>query len=261
MKSRILIIAGILTFQLTPFAQSGEPDALVDLAPGPVHKSWHFEIGSYTFLSGIDGTVESGGHSVDFDFEFADIFEQLDFAFMLAATATYENKFTLLTDIQYIGISASGSPRGPRYDRAEVELDEVIFTLIGGWRVWDGPEGFVEVGAGFRYLWADTNVEVRDSTGRNPTLKSGSESNILDGLVAIRGSYQMGPKWGLRFYGDVGAGDSDLTWQVWCGLGYTINDRTAALLGYRHLAYELSDGSTNLDISFSGPQVGFVHRF
>jgi len=261
MNTRILTIAGILTFQLTPFAQSGEPDALVDLAPAPAHKSWQFDVGSYVFFSGIDGTVESGGHTVDMEFEFADILEQLDFAFMLAATATYENKFTLLTDIQYIAITAKGSPRGPLYDRAQVELDEVIFTLIGAWRVWDRPEGFVEVGGGFRYLWVDTKVEVRDSTGVLPTLKSGSESNILDGIVAIRGNYQFGPKWGARFYGDVGAGDSDLTWQVWGGLGYTINDRTAAFFGYRHLAYELSDGSTSLDISFSGPQIGVVHRF
>lgn len=261
MKTRTIIISGIITSLFTPFVMSGEPDALVDIEPIPAHKSWQLEASSYLFFSGIDGTVASGGHSADFDFKFGDIFKQLDFAYAISASATYENKFSLLMDLEYIAISADGSPKGPLYDRAEFELDQVIFSLVGAWRVLNRPEGFIEVGGGFRYLYVGTDLKVSDSNGVNPTLKSGNDSNTFDGIVAVRAHYQLSPKWNLSLYGDIGAGDSDLTWQVYAGLGYAVSEKTSIYLGYRHLAYELSDGGASLDIALSGPQLGLVHRF
>lgn len=261
MKTRTIIISGIITSLFTPFVMSGEPDALVDIEPTPAHKSWQFEVASLAFLSGIDGTVGVGEHSADFDFKFGDLFEQLDAAVIFAASATYEEKFSLLAEFQYIGVTAEGSPRGPRYDHAEVEIDQMFLTVLGAYRVFDWEEGFVEIGGGFRYMWVESKGKLRDSSGVNSTLKSDSKTNNFDALAVVRMNQQLTPKLGLRFYGDVGAGDSDLTWQVYGGLGYAIREHTTVFVGYRHLAYELSDGNASLDIAFSGPQVGMVIRF
>ena len=64
----------------------------------------------------------------------------------------------------------------------------------------------------------------------------------------------------LQEDGDVGAGDSKLTWQAWPGVGYRF-EKFDAVAGYRHLAWETEDGDTFEDLSFSGPMLGVKFGF
>lgn len=43
---------------------------------------------------------------------------------------------------------------------------------------------------------------------------------MYDAIVGVRGSYRFGDtgRWRVPYYADVGAGDSDLTWQAMTGL-------------------------------------------
>jgi opacity protein-like surface antigen len=88
-----------------------------------------------------------------------------------------------------------------------------------------------------------------------------AEVLIWVGIVAARISYMFAERWSVRLYGDIGAGDSEQTWQVWANLAYTLSDRTTILAGYRHLDYDLEDGATDIDLSFTGPQAGVVFTF
>jgi len=67
-------------------------------------------------------------------------------------------------------------------------------------------------------------------------------------------------KWYLPFYGDVGTGDSDLTWQVLAGIGYKFKwfDVVAA---YRYLDWDFDDNPAIDDLNFSGPIVGIKFVF
>jgi len=42
-----------------------------------------------------------------------------------------------------------------------------------------------------------------------------------DAIVGARGAVDLTEKWHLFGYLDIGAGDSDLTWQAMAGIGYT----------------------------------------
>ncbi|MFC4995738.1 hypothetical protein ACFPTZ_26335, partial [Rubritalea tangerina] len=68
-------------------------------------------------------------------------------------------------------------------------------------------------------------------------------------LIAITGSYQFAPKWALRFYGDIGTGDSDLTWQTHLSVGYQATDSLVVLLGARQVGYEMQHDNASLDLS------------
>jgi hypothetical protein len=67
-------------------------------------------------------------------------------------------------------------------------------------------------------------------------------------------------QWSVPFYVDVGAGDSDLTWQGMVGLAYTMKsvDATAA---WRYLDYDMGSRSPIRPINFSGPALGVSFRF
>jgi hypothetical protein len=79
---------------------------------------------------------------------------------------------------------------------------------------------------------------------------------------AVRAGLIFAERWVLSLYGDVGAGDSDITWQVWGTLGYWCTENLLIAGGYRHLAYEWDgQGDDELDIQFSGPVLGVHFRF
>lgn len=54
-----------------------------------------------------------------------------------------------------------------------------------------------------------------------PGSRSSSQSeSYCDGIIGLRGNVNFTENWYLPFHLDVGAGDSDLTWQSMVGIGY-----------------------------------------
>ena len=60
----------------------------------------------------------------------------------------------------------------------------------------------------------------------------------LDAIVGLRGRRNIGgEQWFVTYYADVGAGDSDLTWQANVGAGYAFGWGDV-VLAYRYLDYD-----------------------
>jgi hypothetical protein len=62
------------------------------------------------------------------------------------------------------------------------------------------------------------------------------------------------------FYVDVGAGESDLTWQAAAGISYGFKRGKLSAV-CRYLSYEMKSGKSLKDLSFSGPMVGATWRW
>jgi hypothetical protein len=67
-------------------------------------------------------------------------------------------------------------------------------------------------------------------------------------------------KWSVPYYFDVGAGDSDLTWQAELGLAYSFGWGDAGVM-WRYLDYDLESDGPIVDLNFSGPAVGVAFRW
>jgi len=66
--------------------------------------------------------------------------------------------------------------------------------------------------------------------------------------------------WYLPYYADIGTGDSDLTWQLFGGIGYMFNWGDIKL-GYRYLKYDQDDDKLLQDFTFDGFLLGVGFRF
>ena len=62
-------------------------------------------------------------------------------------------------------------------------------------------------------------------------------------------------------YADVGAGESDLTYQFAAGANWSVNDRFAMKVGYRYLYWDYEDDGTVWDVAVSGPYLGLGISF
>jgi hypothetical protein len=71
-----------------------------------------------------------------------------------------------------------------------------------------------------------------------PERKTDVSESWIDPVVDLRGSLDLASGFFATAYADVGSGASDLTWQIYGGIGYRFNDRVLGQIGYRHLSVD-----------------------
>jgi opacity protein-like surface antigen len=241
---------------------------------------WQWAAAIYVWLPEIDGSTAfpsgAGGPSITIGAD--QLLENLDFTFMGALHAR-KDSWGLFTDLIYLNEGGSKTRTqdfsiGPGQVPAGVELDAVldlkswVWTVAGTWRVNDGDRNPVDLLFGTRMLDIEQtlNWEVYGDIGGLPLPGRSGSSTVSgtnwDAVVGVRGESVLGAdaRWILPWHLDVGAGDSDFTWQVMAGVGYRFGWGDMRLT-YRYLDYDTGNttGATSLD--FSGPVLGAVFRW
>ncbi|KPJ75211.1 MAG: hypothetical protein AMJ54_15595 [Deltaproteobacteria bacterium SG8_13] len=253
--------------------------ALAQQAAGKTD-SWQFGVSIYGWFPDIAGQTaftQPGGSS-EFEIGIENILDNLEFTLMGTFDAR-KGRWGFLVDGIYMEVdnsktgtreaSIGGNPL-PINATADVNLDleSWIWTAAGYFRAVDQPDSTLDLVAGGRYLDVEQKVNwnITDSSGTIPALDlTGTAKTSLsnwDAIIGVRGRIAFGAKkaWFVPYYLDVGAGDSDFTWQGIAGLGYALRwiDVVAA---WRYLYYDMPSGKAIKDINFSGPAIGLTFRW
>jgi hypothetical protein len=281
MFSRSILVAsliGLLMLSTWPGARAQQPTSQ------PPSSGWSFNIAPYLWLPQIRATVNynlppalGGRLPTEVTTGPGEYLPNLNFATALSADARFD-RFSLLTDFMYTNVNGDvttiksldffGLPSHP-IDRtlqlsATSRLAETIWTLEGGYTVFQGDWGYFDVLAGFRYLGvnATTNYSLALSIvgprGNGATFGgvggiSGSRA-IWNGIAGFRGRFNIANT-GLfvPYYFDIGGGGSSPTWQISSGLGYQFNKWGSASVLYRYLAFDQGNSSVIQHLSLGGP--------
>jgi hypothetical protein len=217
-----------------------------------------------------------------------ELLSKLDFAAMLAGEMRYD-RFSLLTDIMYLKASSLSS-RIKSFDLGvtSVPVDQVtaesvstniqstVWTVAGGYTLAEGTWGNLDFIAGFRMLAANQtsnfrlSAEIARPDGSIALGHAGSLSGgltIWNGIGGARGRLYLGNvDWfgGGRifvpFYFDIGAGGSNLTWQIFSGLGYQAG-QVGVSIGYRHLSFQQGSNSVIQKLALGGPIILASFKF
>ncbi len=248
--------------------------------PASKTESWQFGVSIYGWFPDITGQTaftQPGGSS-EFEIDIEDVLENLEFTLM-GMFEVHKGRWGFLTDAIYMDVGSSesgtrdatiGRRQIPVGAAADIDLDlkSWIWTLAGTYRVLDQSGLTLNVLAGARYLDIEQEVDwdITGNVGSIPVPdRSGSAKASLanwDALIGIRGRYAFGAQkvWFVPYHLDVGAGDSDLTWQGIAGLGYAFRWCEVAAV-WRHLYYDLPSDKAISDVGFSGPAVGATFRW
>jgi hypothetical protein len=219
---------------------------------------WEFSGAAYLWAAGVEGTDAAGD---DIDVSFSDVLEDLDGGLM-GILAARKGRWTLLADVIYLSIHQETSSTAnilgiPAKIDVDVKLEGFVSTFGVAYRVIDEDMTRLDLLAGARYFNLDVDLEA-DVGGRK--VKDSDSEDVLDGIIGAQVLIDLSERWYLSCYGDVGAGDSKLTWQAWPGIGYRL-EKVDVVAGYRHLEWETDDGDTIDDLNFSGPMLGVNFRF
>ncbi len=222
---------------------------------------WTFTIAPYFWAAGLSGDMDQFGlPPVHVDASFSDIFDHLDFGAMAISEARYD-RYSFFNDLSYVKISGSAAtPRGIVAGSVDVSSETFMTMLGAGYAVLDGPSGRLEIAGGARIWSVDT--EISFSGGVLDGVSQSDGATWVDGLVGVRGTYQITPEFYLTGWGFVGAGAADIDWDVAGVLGYRFNERFSAVAGYRALGVDYSnDDGFAFDVVQQGPIIGLVVQF
>jgi hypothetical protein len=243
--------------------------------------NWHYSVTPYLWLPNINAKLnyDIPGQLVK---QFAtqvgpnDYLENLKFAIMLTGDVRKGN-WSAFTDIIYIDMGNEDTrvrtltgPRGREWAEhaisASTSMSAAVWTLAGAYTAYRDPAVNLDLFLGFRYLGLDTDLQwqVADDTLRerlhlNRYGSFSDNRDYWDGIVGVKGMVHFGKTdWFMPYYLDIGAGDSDLTWQALLGLGYHFNWGDVSL-SIRSLSYQFNEGNT--DLRLTGPALGFSFRW
>jgi hypothetical protein len=149
-----------------------------------------------------------------------------------------------------------------------MDLKSWIWTLAGSYRVQATPESEVDLFAGARMLTIEPTLTYNFSADVGPFVgpgRAGSrtvKAKDWDAIAGAKGRATFGSnrEWFIPYYADIGTGDSDLTWQISAGIGYSFS-WGEAMLTYRYLDYNFKSSSKVNDLTIKGPLMGVAFRW
>jgi hypothetical protein len=242
-----------------------------------ISDDWQFAATLYGWFPDIGGDTRfpaGGGSSID-----VDIGTILDHLKMTAQGSFEVQKghWGAFTDVVYLdvgesksrtrGLTIGGQPLpGSIEAAADFDLKSTIWTLGGSYRSLASPAATLDWLAGARLASIDQDLSWEFTGDFGPiappprTGSRGASVDEWDAIVGIKGRLGFGAdhNWVMPFYFDVGAGDSDLTWQAMLGFGYAFGWGDLGV-AWRYLEYDLSGPIT--DLNFNGPGVGATFRW
>lgn len=257
-------------------------------------ESWRFGLTPYIWLPTIDGSLKyalppGSGGSPEISVGPTDWFDLLNAALLVSGSAT-NGRLSLQSDLVYLSMSSKNDGRVLSVDdtvtvpgtripipisaalnlNTRTDLDALSWTISGGYQVASSEISSVTAFVGARYLGVDVTsgwdltAEIT-VPGTGVILPAqgeiGTDVDLWDALIGVRGHYDFtDSQWSTLYYFDIGAGDSDLTWNAMAGFAYAYGWGDV-LLAYRHLEYDQSADKLLQDFSFGGPGIGFRFTF
>lgn len=257
---------------------------LASLVPGmstaQSTNDWKFEASIYAYLPDISGRVvfppPVGGQDVSVDV--GTILDNLKFAFMGSFEAR-RGQWGVFTDVVYFDVGnvqdnsqalSLGRLGLPADVSASVSFDlkAYAWSLVGTYAVVADPDFKLDALAGARVIdmrpkvnWALTGNVGQIPAGDRTGAREVKEQN-WDLIVGFKGRASFSPdgKWFLPYYLDLGAGESQFTWQAMAGVGYGFGwgDVVAS---WRYVDYQMKSGSAIEELNFNGPAIAAVFRW
>lgn len=241
-RMRCLVLVGTLL-------ASASPELAAQTAAEP--EPWRFSFTPYVWMSGLEGTIGVGSNITDVDVSFTEGAEDFEFGFAGLFDGR-RHPWVLRLDFYYVSLSDEEAiSAGSTLTVGQNELmlhPEVGYTLLA--RSWGGVDGLI--GARYRNLGVDLSVSPQEVS---------ADRNWVDGTLGANVRYQPGERWRLVAKADLGAGGSDLAWQLYGGAGYDLGQCCALVAAWRYLDVDYDKDEIVYDVRLSGPTFGLTLRF
>jgi len=213
---------------------------------------WQFIVAPYAWGPAMDGNGGLKGHNTDIDISRDDFIDHFDGGFMGTAIAR-KGAWGIYADVVWTDLGGSSAT-------PPVEVDPTL--AIMSMNVLRRLTPYADATVGVRWNHLSTRVDL----GAPLSIHLEGSRDWVDPVVGVA---LRSPELG-RFHGalvaDIGGFGlaSDLTWQVFPTIGYTITPWVSMETGWRFLSVDYTtdeDGGFTYDVLVDGPAVGVAFKF
>lgn len=210
------------------------------------------KVSIYGWLPTLDGNLRFSVPGEADESTDASAIDSLDAVFM-GSYEIQKDKWSFLADAVYVKVSGNTEGVNPNVN-LDIELTAKIFGLYGGYTLSQEARNQVDIIGGMRYFGLDLDVKRTGGLLSNRTLSPSVDN--YDAVIGLKGSHSIDENWYIPYLVDIGAGDSDLTWQASLSIAYRMD--WGDIIGtYRYIHYE-SEDSLATDFDLYGPKIGVV---
>lgn len=260
--------------------------AQAQTVPSATDSSWRFSLTPYLWVPTISGDLRyglpgnAGASGAKVSLDASSIVDALKFGITFGAEAR-SGRFSLATDLLYLDLGSQSSQvrymdfgpgnRIPATANAGTQssLTSTLWTLAPGYTLLEGPWGNVDLQAGFRLLSLSSatnlqlSADVQGPQGTRSFSRTGRISDsaqLWDGIVGLRGRFNLGHGFYVPYAFDLGGGSSNFTWQAQGGIGYSTG-WAGIVAGYRYLSYSQSGNSFVQELNMGGAFIALNMTF
>lgn len=255
LKRTIVILAALLS--LAAFTAAAVPAQEFEKA-----NDWQFYANLYGWMPNIYGKSAT---DTKIEIDLDDILDNLEFTVM-STVGVKKDKWEFAVDVVYLDLEdkkkQTENPLGidPVNLHADLKLQSWILTPHVAYNIIENEKFKLNLLAGARYLYLDVDLKVKID-GLRDHERSGSDSgSVWDAIVGLKGEVTLNKKWFMSYYADIGTGESDLTFNLFGGLGYRFN-KVDLIAGWRYLRWNFDDNKALDNLYISGPIAGISYRF
>ena len=186
----------------------------------------------------------------------ANAIDSLDAIFM-GSYELRQNKWSFIADLIYLKMSGDTQGINPNVNY-NLEITAKLFGFYGGYNLVNENNMDINFIAGLRYFSLGLDITRSGGNIFNGTLSPSIDN--YDAVIGLRGEYTLNAQWYIPYHFDIGAGDSDLTWQASASIGYKFS--WGDVIGtYRYMHYDKGSSLLIKDFNLYGPKLGVVFHF
>jgi hypothetical protein len=223
----------------------------------------NWRITPYAWIAGFDGTagLSSGGSGLSgrVDVDSGGLSDNIRLGGAMLHATWRRDRLTAFGDWTYANVkSDSSTPFGTLYAGVDAHVKGNIVEGYGGYELTGARDSHVDLFGGIRYYDLKIGLDLR--SGTRPAFGLSGDRDWVDGVAGVRWDTRLANNWEAFASADIGAGGSDLSYQLFGGIGYRFG-WGSIIGGWRHLHVDYEKSGFKLDAALTGPFFGASFQF
>jgi hypothetical protein len=144
---------------VTGWAGTQEESKTVEQPPPKTSEPWEITVGGPGWLAGVSGTTGLHGVNSNVDVGIGQLLRHINVVYSFAGEVR-KGRFGVLGDLLYLNAQAGANGTG-LVSKVDLGLQQFLGEFFGSYRVVEGPRGWLDLLAGFRYTYVGEQVSLQ----------------------------------------------------------------------------------------------------
>lgn len=223
-------------------------------------EGWSFEVTPYVWYAGLEGDLQVAGHSLDFEKDASDLLDATEVGGSVRIGASHD-RFVIGALVDYFSLSTDELEEEDQPKAGTVDAKMLLTEVAAGYRV----DGWSE-GQSFVLALGARNLSLENDLTSNGGGTFSDDRDITDLMFYVLPSLPMFASRinGLRFNPvlGIGAGDSDLAYELFPQVQYEVTDLLSVRFGYRRVGWRFEgNGDNEFNVDLAGLILGAGFKY